>query len=1021
MAIKKVICVFITILLVFSMLPAFTLTAYAAFDEKESGTWFETAYATWTGTDDSYSVYVKALNAYDWRDDSPITGWLTDWEKVDSQLVRKVDAARGIWRVDIMGLPKGEYEIQVRAANGSTVLYTFDNLETRSFPRNGAGFAPSNDLTYGGSTFTSGTASHNFAPNGAIGGYLPDGRVDPNAKIIYVTHENMNETLPSNIFSANRGSTANARTPLVIRFLGTVGSFDTVAVNGAAAGTKAPPAAVSSRMLSVGSGNGNVTFEGVGPDATIFGWGINTSSAHNVVFRNLNFDQWYDDAIFLSGGSNFWVHNNTFGYGQNKFLALAQDPDQAKGDGATDISNNARNYTVSYNYYAGSSKVLLIGGGASMAIHYGTLDHNWFQGSEERTPRVRNGRVHVFNNLYEDIQGHEYHNQLLERNTGYGIGAGHSANVWAEGNIFENVNFPFLRSRQGHARGHQPIDYVAQPGEASDKNAGFNHFFGDQPGYILTKEVVTDGDFPDSIDGFRQASDYTAGLTNEALAELKADALNLQPNVFDDSSKKFFDPELDIGIVVASGSTTQNPVMTASPAGAFDWAFRPEYVQYVWPTGTQAEIDALRYEVENYAGAIPELSPSEAPAAPAISSVTINAKKLSATSANYIPTALTVVYENTFTIEWDSNDAQTAEYEIQWDKGNDEWETIANVPASARPNSFITQDVDQFAHLKEILAEATDKAAVYSFKARAINSEGASDWSEAFSLRGDGKAFANISFDYAGGEGDVTSKQVLAGEAYGELPTAVYEGYRFVGWSTDGTEDGIVTAAAIASSSCILTAVWEDDYSDGKARLMLNGPDIITVEENGAEYILSAANLNKLATITLWFEVDGDYFECRDIIGFNGLQTIGGITWTNPSGTTWNGRVTLGILDGSSLTSSEYIDLIKLTLAAKEENGSTSVKITRVDLSGYDNDNKAVYIDSLIRKDSVATNVIEYFSPYDVNRDGKVDQLDLTTAQLYYAAKADEPNWNEAKIADVNADERVDIEDFILILNNIVW
>lgn len=388
--VKRVVNILISVLLVLSMFPTIGFAATgddvaAPTGTARAGTWFETAYATWTGKSvGGYRAYVRTLGANDWRDNSPIAGWLVDWKEVDSQLVRRVDPARNTWRVDIPGLPRGEYEIQVRAADGTTLLHTFTDLKTWSFPRNGAAFVPSNANPFEG--------NHNFAVSGAIGGYLPDGRVDPNAIIIYVTHENMRQTFPANVFSTGRGSTANARTPLVIRFLGTVGSFETVNSTVANSGTVGPPGLNDNRMIQVGQGNGNVTLEGIGPDATIFGWGISTSGAHNVEYRNLRFDQWYDDAIEINGtnttirASNVWVHNNTFGYGQNKHLALNQDPDQAKGDGATDITNHARNYTVSYNKYAGSSKVLLIGGGAtSMSAHYGTIDHNWFLGSEERT------------------------------------------------------------------------------------------------------------------------------------------------------------------------------------------------------------------------------------------------------------------------------------------------------------------------------------------------------------------------------------------------------------------------------------------------------------------------------------------------------------------------------------------------------------------------------------------------------------------------------------------------------------
>ena len=282
-------------------------------------------------------------------------------------------------------------------------------------------------------------------------------------------------------------------------------------------------------------------------------------------------------------------------------------------------------------------------------------------------------------------------------------------------------------------------------------------------------------------------------------------------------------------------------------------------------------------------------------------------------------------------------------------------------------------------------------------------------------------AIDTVTFDYNGGEGSVENKEVLIDEAYGELPEATYEGYVLLGWSTDGTEANIVTADTVVSitGNHTLKAVWDEDYADGKARVKLSGSSAITVNDI-AEYIVAVANVNKLATVTLWFEVDGDYFSSNDIAVMNGFSAINDIVWEQGSGSLWNGRVTIANMSGG-ITSDTYTDLFKLILSPKEELGNSTVKITRIDLSGYDDENKAVFIDSIFRSDSVETSVVEYFSPYDVNRDGNIDQLDLTTAQLYYAARVDEANWDEAKIADVNNDGRVDIEDLILILNNIVW
>ena len=681
---------------------------------NEAGTWFETAFAVWTGDiNNQYEVYVKGANVIDWRDGSQITDFLTEWTLVNDEsnapLVRVVDPARNTWRVDIPGLPVGIYEIQVRL--DGKVEHSFTSLQTEVFPRNGAAFVPSNENPYEG--------KHKFALEGAIGGYLPDGRVDPKAKIVYITPETAVQYANSLFSDSSRGSIDNQKQPLIVRFIGTI----------------------TERGASIGTGNGNVTIEGIGPDATLSHGPtlIGIGGAHNVVIRNMNFDYWTGDAIEVNGGgntvraSNIWVHNNTFGYGQNMHFALADDPDQAKGDGALDIVNHARNYTVAYNYFAGSSKVMLIGGGVgSISEHYGTIHHNWFQGTEERTPRVRNGRVHVFNNLYDDIQGHSHHDTLLDRNTGYGIGGAHNATIWAEGNIFDNVNYPFLRSRQGHARGSQDIKFgIDLPNNTP--NAGFNHFFGDAPGYIVTLEAVLEGDFPETLEGFRLASDVKPGMTKANLDALRADASQLEPNVFDAASLKNFNAKEDIGIVVASDSTNLNPNMTTSVASQLDWAFRPSR-QGVWPTSTVELASILRTEIETNAGSQSNLKPMSAPVVPKITGVRVNEEVRSAFGTVHIPApGKIIVHEGTFTIDWVNDDVLTESYEIQLNTNNGEWGTIAEIPHNTRAKSYITQDIDQFANLNGIIAKA-ENGSIYQFRIRALNSSGTSEWSAVFAV-----------------------------------------------------------------------------------------------------------------------------------------------------------------------------------------------------------------------------------------------------------------------------------------------
>jgi len=67
-----------------------------------------------------------------------------------------------------------------------------------------------------------------------------------------------------------------------------------------------------------------------------------------------------------------------------------------------------------------------------------TYHHNFFDGTDQRHPRVRFGDpVHVFNNYYRD-------------NALYGVASTMDAGVLVEGNYFENVPFP-CHSASGYA------------------------------------------------------------------------------------------------------------------------------------------------------------------------------------------------------------------------------------------------------------------------------------------------------------------------------------------------------------------------------------------------------------------------------------------------------------------------------------------------------------------------------------------------------------------------------------------
>ncbi|MCL2840144.1 MAG: hypothetical protein FWE05_05160 [Defluviitaleaceae bacterium] len=706
------------------------------------GTWYEAAWATWTGSaNDAFRVYVENTggNAIDWRTGNAINDntWLRNWTLVNDQdnapLVRLIDT--NTWRVDIPGLPMGTYAIRVTDTDGD-VLFEVGNLQTQSFPRYGAAFTSPEDLLRSYDYW-----AHNHPEmlvHGTMGGYLPDGRVNPSAIIMYVSHGNWDDLTTENLVLDSEFRNGN---PLIIRFLGTVGSFENISFIDEEAIVEMPPGVReqatggdNSRMLVVEEFSHDITFEGIGPDAVIYGWGIRTIRSSNLVFRNLTVDQYQAFGIRIGGQGNnnvngptvshAWVHHNFLRAGQNLFLHADDETDRSMARGVVDVEPNVTGYTVAYNHFFEVDKTNLIVGGVqnhplenNVHRHYGTFHHNWYQGVRERNPRVRNHNIHVFNNLYQDIEGHQFHYRLMDRHTGYAIAAGHNATIWAEGNIFENVNFPFVRSRHGHARGYAP-------------HQGHNHLFGDAAGFMVTGDNISletgdsIGTMPvPSLTEISEGRNFVQGIVTQAdLDALLADINALQPNVLDTTTQTMFNPAYDLGITIDLDATLveapygdelyganagfPSPNAAWGPTNenvGFDGEFRPSagLGNGVWGTSTPAQANDLRSYIIANAGTMPPPVPTNAPAMPIGVEVSLNRfEYFMHRQHSPMPSLRHITYANTFTINWsDISDISTEAYEVALFENGEYVRTLGIVLADARPNIFITQDITDLGNL----------------------------------------------------------------------------------------------------------------------------------------------------------------------------------------------------------------------------------------------------------------------------------------------------------------------------------
>ena len=359
----------------------------------EAKGWQESAYLKWAPFEgaSSYNVYV-------------------DDKKIDAQLVRQYAS---YYRADVLGLKEGTYSVKVVPVNaeGKEIAgaNTASNLVVKSYNREG--FA-------------------HFKYDG-VGAYNNDGTLKAGAKVLYITAKTaktvsttVNTGKPETITGLqsiiDAYSKGKDKTPIAFRIIGKVNLSDLDHISSSAEGLQ-----VKGAMM-------NMTFEGVGDDATVYGFGFLLREAESVEFRNFAIMRCLDDAMSLDTKNyHVWIHNMDLFYGKKGSAA-----DQAKGDGTVDIKGDSKYVTVAYNRFWDNGKASMCGMKSETGENWITYHHNWFDHSDSRMARVRTMSVHMYNNYYQ-------HNDV------YGIGATSGSSIFMESNYFDAVKRPIMSSLQG--------------------------------------------------------------------------------------------------------------------------------------------------------------------------------------------------------------------------------------------------------------------------------------------------------------------------------------------------------------------------------------------------------------------------------------------------------------------------------------------------------------------------------------------------------------------------------------------
>lgn len=411
--------------------------------------WNETAAVEWTAADGA-ALYTVTY-----------TGEGIENRQVDDELIR---CYPDYWRVDIPGLKAGFYKITVNAYDslgkliGSSVS---DEIEVSPYIREGFAF------------------SNNVIP----GAYNSDGTPKENARILYITPENVNTVTFSVITDGKGKETVGTglcgilknynkgydKRPLIIRMIGCVCD-----VSGLKGGT-----AVELTGANFGSrATENVTIEGIGNDATAYGFGFYTKRCKGIEIRNLGVMLFPNDGISVENDNrNLWFHHCDFFYGMP-----GSDADQKKGDGTIDMKYNSSDITVDHNHFWDSGKCTFAGGEKESGAICFTYHHNWFDHADSRCPRLCHATAHIYNNYFD-------------ANATMSLLSTENTSAFVEANYYRNCPSPMEINMQGTNRQRWPNGT-----QNGGMNKGYNNLYAGAYTLITQHDNPTDFDVYDVSD-----------------------------------------------------------------------------------------------------------------------------------------------------------------------------------------------------------------------------------------------------------------------------------------------------------------------------------------------------------------------------------------------------------------------------------------------------------------------------------------------------------------------------------------
>lgn len=190
---------------------------------------------------------------------------------------------------------------------------------------------------------------------------------------------------------------ASSSTPVIIEVEGTINHGNTSKVSGDSCNTTDDK--IELKEIS------NVTLIGVGNGAVFDQLGIHIRDATNIIIQNVTVRNVKKSGSPTSnGGDAIGMESNVRNVWVDHVTLEASGGESEGYDGLFDLKNNTQYVTLSYSILRNSGRGGLIGSSSGdLSNGFITFHHNLYQNIDSRTPLLRGGVAHVYNNRYVGI------------------------------------------------------------------------------------------------------------------------------------------------------------------------------------------------------------------------------------------------------------------------------------------------------------------------------------------------------------------------------------------------------------------------------------------------------------------------------------------------------------------------------------------------------------------------------------------------------------------------------------------